>query len=134
MRSTVMSNRASFVRRALAFIIMLTMSAAVPVYAATSAQKAAVAAMVAHFRSVHETDIEQPSCFIVQSWAQCSFGTGGGNAEATAWMHLTGGSWHFLGTDGGVTYASMMVKRYGIPLAVAKQFQAKLCPNPCPGS
>jgi hypothetical protein len=128
-----MSYRASSAIRFLAFILMLTLSAALPAYAATPAQKAAVAAMVAHFRSVGERDIEQPACFIVQTWAQCSFGTGGGNAEATAWMHLTNGAWHFLGTDGGVTYASMMVKRYGIPLAVAKQFQAKLCPNPCPG-
>lgn len=128
-----MSNRASSATRLLAFIVMLTLSATLPVYAATPAQKAAVAAMVAHFRSVGERDIEQPACFILQTWAQCSFGTGGGNAEATAWMHLKNGAWRFLGSDGGVTYASMMVKRYGIPLAVAKQFQAKLCPNPCPG-
>lgn len=112
---------------------MLAMFAAVPVYAATPAQKAAVAAMVAHFKSVGNTDIEQPTCYIIQTWAQCDFGTGGGNAEATAWLHLKNGKWAFLGTDGGVTYASMMVKRYGIPLSVAKQFQAKLCPNPCPG-
>jgi hypothetical protein len=128
-----MSNRASSVRRVLAFIAMLALLSAVPVYAATPAQKAAVSALVAHFRSVGNTDIEQPSCFLVQTWAQCSFGTGGGNAEGNAWLHLKNGAWRFLGTDGGVTYASMMVKRYGIPLSVAKQFQAKLCPNPCPG-
>jgi len=128
-----MSNCASSVRRVLAFIAMLALLSAVPVYAATPAQKAAVAALVAHFRSVGNTDIEQPSCFLVQTWAQCSFGTGGGNAEGNAWLHLKNGAWRFLGTDGGVTYASMMVKRYGIPLSVAKQFQAKLCPNPCPG-
>jgi hypothetical protein len=128
-----MLNRAPSMRRILALIVLLALSSAVPAYAATPAQKAAVAAMVAHFRSVGERDIEQPTCFIVQTWAQCSFGTGGGNAEATAWMHLKNGAWRFLGTDGGVTYASMMVKRYGIPLSVAKQFQAKLCPSPCPG-
>jgi hypothetical protein len=129
-----MSNRAPFVRRALAFVALLAFSAGIPAYAATPAQKAAVAAMVAHFRSVHETDIEQPSCFIIQTWAQCSFGTGNGNAEATAWLHQTSGGWRFLGSGGGVTYASMMVKQYGIPLAVAKQFQARICPSPCPGS
>lgn len=129
-----MTYRASLARRAGAMFAALALVAATPALAATSAQKAAIAAMVAHFKSVHETDIEQPSCYIVQSWAQCTFGTGGGNAEAQAWMHDVGGKWKFLGTDGGVTYASMMVKRYGIPLAVAKQFQAKLCPAPCPGS
>ena len=128
-----MSNHVFSVRRMFALALVLTLSAALPVSAATPAQKAAVSAMVAHFRSNGERDIEQPACFIVQTWAQCSFGTGGGNAEATAWMHLKSGAWRFLGSDGGVTYASMMVKRYGIPLAVAKQFQAKLCPNPCPG-
>jgi hypothetical protein len=129
-----MSNRSSYVRGALAFIVVLALSAAVPVSAATPVQKAAVAALVAHFRSVHVTDIEQPSCFVVQSYAQCSYGTGGGNAEGNAWLHQTNGAWRFLGSGGGVTYASMMVKQYGIPLAIAKQFQAKLCPNPCPGS
>jgi hypothetical protein len=129
-----MLNRASYVCRAFALTAAVALSATVPAFAATPAQKAAVAAMVSHFRSAGNSDIEQPACFIVQTWAQCSFGTGGGNAEATAWLHQTGGKWKFLGTDGGVTYASMMVKRYGIPLAVAKQFQAKLCPSPCPGS
>jgi len=129
-----MTHPSSIARRAIALVAALALSATAPAFAATAAQKSAVAAMVAHFKSIHETDIEQPTCYIVQSWAQCSFGTGGGNAEATAWLHQVGNSWKFLGTDGGVTYASMMVKRYGIPLAVAKQFQAKLCPAPCPGS
>jgi hypothetical protein len=123
----------SYVRRALAFITLLVVAAAVPVSAATPAQKAAVAAMVAHFRSVGETDIEQPACYLIQTWAQCSFGTGGGNAEATAWLHLKNGAWRFLGSGGGVTYASMMVKQYGIPMSVARRFQARLCPSPCPG-
>ena len=129
-----MSNRGSHVRRALALAVVLALSGAVPVFAATPAQKAAVAAMVSHFRSVGNSDIEQPSCFIIQTYAQCSYGTGGCNAEGNAWLHQTNGAWKFLGSDGGVTYASMMVKRYGIPLAIAKQFQAKLCPSPCPGS
>jgi len=129
-----MTTLASYAPRAGALIAALGLALTAPAFAATAAQKGATAALIAHFRSIHVTDIEQPSCFIVQSWAQCSFGTGGGNAEAQAWLHQVGSSWKFLGTDGGVTYASMMVKRYGIPLAVAKQFQAKLCPAPCPGS
>jgi len=128
-----MSSPESYVRRAAALIAMLALFATVPAGAATPAQKAAVAAMVAHFKSVGNTDIEQPTCFIIQTWAQCDFGTGGGNAEGTAWLHLTNGAWRFLGSGGGVTYASMMEKRYGIPPAVAKQFQARLCPSPCPG-
>ena len=108
---------------------------AAPALAQTPAQKAAVAALVASERSrFGNSDVEQPACYIVDAWAQCSFGTGGGNAEATAWLHLKNNKWVFLGTDGGVTYASMMEKRYGIPAAVAKKFQAKLCPSPCPGS
>jgi hypothetical protein len=102
--------------------------------AATTAQKAAISALVAAERSRGNSDVEQPVCFLVQGWAQCGFGTGHGNAEMTAWLHLKNGKWSFLGHEGGVTYASMMEKRYGIPAAVAKQFQAKLCPAPCPGS
>jgi uncharacterized membrane protein len=129
-----MTNRGSYMRRAFAFAAMLAALAVVPASAATPAQKAAAAALVGHFRSVGVTDISQPSCFLVQTWAQCSYGTDGGNGEGTAWLHLKNGAWRFLGSDGGVTYASMMVKRYGIPLSVARQFQAKLCPSPCPGS
>ncbi len=121
--------------RLLAIAASLFFFAALPVQAQTSAQKAAVAALVANQRSHYgNSDVEQPSCYIVDAWAQCDFGTGQGNAEVTAWLHLKDGKWVFLGQDGGVTYASMMESRYGIPAAVAKKFQAKLCPNPCPGS
>ncbi|MFZ1124871.1 MAG: hypothetical protein WAN59_07015 [Candidatus Baltobacteraceae bacterium] len=121
--------------RSFAFSVSFLFLATLPVYAQSSAQKAAVAALVAAERSHYgNSDVEQPSCYIVQSYAQCDFGTGGGNAEATAWLHLKNGTWGFLGQDGGVTYASMMEQRYGIPAPVAKQFQAKLCPSPCPGS
>jgi hypothetical protein len=120
-------------RRAFAFVAMLALLPVVPVFAATPVQKAAVAGLVAHFRSVGVTDIEQPSCYVIQTWAQCTYGTDGGNGEGHSWLHLKNGAWRFLGSDGGVTYAYMMVKRYGIPLSVAKQFQAKLCPSPCPG-
>jgi hypothetical protein len=119
-------------KAALAVAVMLGCSAGVPASAATPAQKSAAAAVLAHYRSVKITDVKQPSCFIVQSWAQCAYLEGDG--EGTAWLQLKNGAWRFLGSDGGVVYASMMVKRYGIPLAVAKQFQAKICPSPCPGA
>jgi len=118
----------------IAFAAALALLAATPAYAATTAQKAAIAALVSAERAHGNSDVEQPACFIVQAYAQCSFGTGGGNAEGNAWLHLKNGKWTFLGSGGGVTYASMMEKQYGIPASVAKQFQAKLCPAPCPGS
>jgi hypothetical protein len=128
-----MENRGPYLRRMFAFVAMLAALAVVPASAATPAQKAAVSALVGHFRSVGVTDISQPSCFLISTWAQCTYGTDGGNGEGHSWLHLKNGAWRFLGSDGGVTYASMMVQRYGIPLSVAKQFQAKLCPSPCPG-
>jgi opacity protein-like surface antigen len=105
-----------------------------PAQAAASIQKAAVTALISSERSRGNTDVEQPSCYVLDVWAQCTFGTGGGNAEGTAWLHLKSGKWAYLGQDGGVTYASMMEKRYGIPASVAKKFQARLCPSPCPGA
>jgi hypothetical protein len=115
--------------------LLLSLLTTLPAQAQASSQKAAVAALVAAERShFKNSDVEQPACFLSQGWAQCSFGTGGGNAEVNAWLHYKGTSWVFLGQDGGVTYASMLEKRYGIPVAVAKKFQAKICPNPCPGS
>ncbi len=120
--------------RLIAFAAVLSLLAAIPAYAATPAQKAAVAALVAAYHARGWSDIEQPSCFVVQTWAQCDFGTAHGRGEGTAWLHRKNGKWAFLGQGGGVTYASMMERRYGIPAAIAKQFQAKLCPNPCPGS
>jgi hypothetical protein len=107
---------------------------AVPAPAATSAQTAAIAALRAAQHARGNSDVEQPACYVIQAWAQCSFGSGGGNAEVNAWLHLKNGKWAYLGEDGGVTYASMMEKRYGIPVDIAKKFQAKLCPSPCPGS
>ncbi len=118
----------------IAFATSVALLAALPASAATTAQKAAVAGLIAGERAQGNTDIEQPACFVVQTYAQCSFGSGGGNAEVNAWLHLKNGKWTWLGQDGGVTYASMMEKRYGIPASIAKQFQAKLCPAPCPGS
>lgn len=94
---------------------------AVPVQATPSA----VAALIAAERAHGVTDIEQPSCYVLQVWAQCSFGTGHGNAEVNAWLHLKNGKWAYLGSGGGVTSASMLESQYGIPSAVAKAFQAK---------
>jgi len=120
--------------RSIAFAVSFLVFAVLPAAAATPAQKAAAKALVAAEKSRGNGDVEQPSCYILQVWAQCNFGTGGGNAEVNAWMHFKNSKWVFLGEDGGVTYASMMEKRYGIPAAIAKQFQAKICPSPCPGS
>lgn len=95
---------------------------AVPVQAATPSP---VAALVAYERAHGNTDVEQPKCYVIQVWTQCSYGTGHGNAEVNAWMHLKNGKWVFLGSGGGVTFASMLESQYGIPASVAKEFQAK---------
>ncbi len=108
---------------AVLFAVALCASAA---QAATPSQRAAVSALVSYEHSHdHNSDVEQPACFVVQSWAQCSFGTGGGNAEVNAWLHLKNGSWKFLGSGGGVTNASQLERWYGIPASIARQFQAK---------
>lgn len=73
----------------------------------------------------HNSDVEQPQCFVLQIWAQCSFGTGHGNAEVNAWLKWTGSAWRFLGSGGGVTTAQMLEQQYGIPAAIARRFQAK---------
>ena len=115
--------------------VLLALAVAASAQAATTpAQKAAVAALVAHEKASGNSDVENPSCYVIQTYAQCDYGTGHGVAEVTAWLHQKNGKWMFLGSGGGVTYASMMEKQYGIPAPIAKQFQAKLCPAPCPGS
>lgn len=94
--------------------------------AASPTASAAVSAIVAYERShEHNTDVEQPSCYVLQGWAQCSFGTGHGNAEVNAWEHFKNGGWVVLGTGGGVTFASQLHSQYGIPLSIAKIFQSK---------
>lgn len=94
--------------------------------ASAPTRTAAVSALVSYERShYHNSDVEQPACFVLQSWAQCSFGTGHGNAEVNAWLHFTSGAWKFLGSGGGVTSAGMLEKSYGIPSPIARQFQAK---------
>jgi hypothetical protein len=115
----MMSLRRAFLAATVLFMapFAYTLAAAAP-----SAVKALVAYEHSHY---HNNDVEQPQCFVLQSWAQCSFGTGHGNAEVNAWLHLRGGSWRFLGEGGGVTFASMLEKWYGIPAPIAKEFQAK---------
>jgi hypothetical protein len=112
--------------RYIALIAFLSSLATLPAQATTSAQRAAVAALVSYERSHYgNTDVESPACFVLQVWAQCSFGTGHGNAEVNAWLHDKNGRWTFLGSGGGVTFASMLESQYGIPAAIARQFQAK---------
>ncbi len=107
---------------AIAAIVTITTGPA----AAASQQSAATSALVSYQRShYHNTDVEQPSCYILQSWAQCSFGTGHGMAEVNAWLHLKNGAWAFVGQGGGVTNAQQLEKWYGIPASIAKEFQAK---------
>jgi len=102
-----------------------------PSRAADSARQAALA-LGAYYKAHHWTlpsgapDVEDPRCTVNGIWAQCSFGTGDGNAESTAWLHLKSGIWKVAGTGGGVTTAAQMTKWYGIPPAIAKQFYAKL--------
>jgi hypothetical protein len=104
--------------------LILSVFSAVPAFA--SPGSSAVAVLVSYERShYHNSDVEQPQCFVLQSWAQCSFGTGHGNAEVNAWLHYKGGAWKFLGQGGGVTDASMLEHMYGIPAPIARRFQAK---------
>jgi uncharacterized membrane protein len=121
--------------RLLVIAMTFSLLATLPAQAQATSAKAAVAALVAAEHSrFGNNDVEKPSCYVLQGWAQCDFGTGGGNAEVTAWLHYKSNGWGYVGSGGGVTYASMMEKQYGIPVAVAKKFQARLCPSPCPGS
>ena len=109
-----------------AFCLTLFAACTVAAWAATPAERAAVAVLVRYERAHYgNTDVEQPACFIIQSWAQCSFGTGHGNAEVNAWLRYKSGGWRFLGSGGGVTNAQMLEKWYGIPPAIARAFQAK---------
>jgi uncharacterized membrane protein len=96
-----------------------------PAVAAASMQSTAVAALVSYERThEHNTDVESPQCYVLETWAQCSFGTGHGNAEVNAWFHYKNGSWAFLGSGGGVTNAQQL-EAWGIPASIARQFQAK---------
>ncbi len=110
------------------FLCVLALAAVVSVGAVAASQtsRSAVAALVAYERShYHNTDVEQPLCYVLQTWAQCSFGTGHGNAEVNAWLRYKSGVWSFLGSGGGVTTAQMLEKWYGIPPGIAREFQAK---------
>ncbi len=94
--------------------------------ASASPQSSAIAALVSYEKNhEHNSDVEQPACYVIQTWAQCSFGTGHRNAEVNAWLRMKGGAWAVLGSGGGVTNAQQLEKWYGIPAAIAKQFQAK---------
>lgn len=111
--------------RSLCVLGLVSIASALPAAAASATASSAVSALVSYERvRYHNTDVEQPSCYVLQTWAQCSFGTGHGNAEVNAWMHFKNGGWAFLGSGGGVTDAQQLEK-YGIPAAIARQFQAK---------
>jgi hypothetical protein len=120
----------------IAFAAALALLAAAPASAATTAQKAAVAALISAERSRGNTDVEKPSCFIVQTYAQCQYEVGGGNAGEWALLYLKNGQWTFLGGGGEVSYdhgvaqfgsfAAMLERQYGIPASVAKQFAATI--------
>jgi hypothetical protein len=103
-------------------IAMLTLSAPLAAAAATPAQ-AAVAAMSAYERAHGMTDIEQPTCYIVQGWAQCVFNTAQGNLDKYDWLHLKNGKWAFLGGEIGNPAVPYM-KKFGVPSAVAAKFEA----------
>ena len=121
--------------RSIAFAAVLALFAAVPVSAATAAQKAAVAALVALERSQGNRDVEKPSCFVLQAYAHCVFLIGNGNSQLWRLLQLKGGGWTLLGGGGEVTInqgirkfgsiASMLEKQYDIPASIAKQFAAK---------
>lgn len=105
-----------------AFFLTLGFAAAASAPTASSA----VTALVAYERShEHNTDVEQPSCYVIAPWAQCSFGTGHGNAEVNAWLHFKNGGWVVVGSGGGVTNAQQLESWYGIPAAIARKFAAK---------
>lgn len=120
----------------IAFAAALALLAAAPASAATTAQKAAIAALISAERAHGNSDVEGPSCLIVQTYAYCKYEVGGGNAQDWALLHLKNGKWTFLGGGGEVTYdrgvrefgsfASMLEKQYGIPASVAKQFAANI--------
>jgi|GEM_PF-2038693 len=128
----------------IAFAGALALLAAAPASAATTAQKAAVAALIlaergraavgtvigtktlSNGKGVAQVIVAMPSCFIVQAYAQCDY------VDQTAWLHLKNGKWIFLGDLGEKYYdqgiakfgsaAAMLEKQYGIPASVAKQF------------
>lgn len=110
--------------------------AAVSASAATTAQRAAVAALFSLERSRGNTDVERPSCFIVQSYAQCLYEMGHGNADGWVLLYLKNGEWTFLGGGGEVAYdqgvaqfgsfAAMLERQYGVPASVATQFAANI--------
>jgi hypothetical protein len=108
--------------RTLACVAMLSLSAPLAAAAATPAQ-AAVAAMTAYERAHAQTDIEQPTCYIVQGWAQCVFLTAHGNVDKYDWLQLKGGKWAFLGGEIGNPAVPYM-KKFGVPPAVAAKFEA----------
>jgi hypothetical protein len=109
--------------RTIACITLLSLAAMIPAQAATPKQ-AAQAAMIAYERAHGQTDIEQPSCFIVQTWAQCVFLTANGHLGKNDWLHLKNGKWAFLGGEIGNPIEPYFAK-FGVPAAIGKEFEAQ---------
>ena len=87
--------------RTTALIVLLAACALLPAQAATAAERAALSALTAYMRSHGTSDIEQPDCYVVQTWAFCRFGTDNGDAEAQNFLRFKNGKWIFLGQEGG---------------------------------
>ncbi len=107
----------------IACIALLFPAATIPAQAATPKQ-AAQTAMIAYERGHGTSDIENPSCYIVQDWAQCFFATAGGNLGKWDWLHLKGGKWVVAGGEGGDPALPYM-KKFGVPSAIAAKFEAQ---------
>lgn len=109
--------------RTIASVAVVLLATALPAQAATP-QQAALAATVAYEHAHGQTDIEQPSCYIVQGYAQCFFATAGGNLGKWDWLRLKSGKWVALGGEGGSPAVPYM-KKFGIPPAVVSKFEAQ---------
>jgi hypothetical protein len=107
----------------IACIALLSLAVTIPAQAATPKQ-AAQTAMIAYERGHGTSDIETPSCYIVQDWAQCFFATAGGNLGKWDWLHLKGGKWVVAGGEGGDPALPYM-KKFGVPSAIAAKFEAQ---------
>jgi hypothetical protein len=116
----------SFAALALSALLTMSLPLAAPAATAppTAAEKAALAAMLTYENAQGTTDIESPACRVIADWAMCGFGTGQGNAEVTAFLHLKGGVWKGVLSGGGAYSASQLETQTGMPAAIAKQFSA----------
>jgi hypothetical protein len=85
------------------------------------AQKSAIAAMVSWGRSHGETDIEQATCNVIEGWARCGYGSGGGEAYTNVIMRTKNGAWKVVAHGGGAMNAGDF-ESLGMPTAIAERF------------